>query len=100
MQIQLEKFGTMLTSRQTGREAYAAFKPTLAGIAADEEVIVDFTGISTFSPSWGDEFLWPLVEAYGSRLFLCSSDNPSVQVTLELLEETRGITFQRRTEDQ
>jgi len=87
MIIQLKKFGVTLTSRQLGKEALSAFKPSLAGAGEAEIIEVDFDGVNTFSPSWGDEFLTPLVKKYGDRFILKWSDNPSVISTLKLLEE-------------
>lgn len=91
----LNKFGRVLTSRQSGAEAYAAFLPTLAGLGADEEVVVDFNDVLTFAPSWGDEFLTPLSEKFGDRLRLKQSDNPSVVLTLETLEAAGGMKMRR-----
>ncbi|MFH0854630.1 MAG: hypothetical protein V1891_04015 [bacterium] len=54
MTIYLKKFGTTLTGRQFGKESYAAFKPTLREIKESEEVEIDFEGVITFTPSWGD----------------------------------------------
>lgn len=89
MIIQLKKFGTTLTSRQLGKEALAAFLPSLP--AADAEIIeVDFDGVNTFSPSWGDEFLTPLVKKHGEKFIIKHSDNQSVIATLKLLEEVNG----------
>lgn len=87
MIIYLKKFGTTLNSRQFGKEALAAFKPSLEDIKEDEEVIVDFEGVVTFTPSWGDEFLNFLRVKYKDRLILRNTDNPSVQASLKLLEE-------------
>jgi len=96
MRIHLEKFGTVLSSRPAGKDAYAGFSPTFADITADEEVEVDFSGVSAFTPSWGDEFLTPLLARVGERLVLTHTENPSVALTLELLEETNGYRFRRR----
>jgi len=96
MIIQLKKFGTTLTSRQLGKEALAAFLPSLAAVKADEIVEVDFGGVNTFSPSWADEFLTPLFKRYRERFILKYSDNPSVIVTLKLLEEINGLKFNRK----
>jgi len=96
MKIDLKKFGTVLISRQAGKEAYLAFKPTLDEIKKKEDIEIDFDGVSTFSPSWGDEFLRPLSETYKERLFLRKTDNPSVKLTLELIEETSKIKFQTK----
>ncbi|MFH0955962.1 MAG: DUF4325 domain-containing protein [Candidatus Falkowbacteria bacterium] len=90
MIIQLKKFGVTLTSRQLGKEALSAFMPSLSGTGETETIEVDFSGVNTFSPSWGDEFLTPLVKKYGAKFILKRSDNPSVVATLKLLEEVNG----------
>lgn len=82
----LAKFGTTLTSRQLGKEAYAAFQPHLGELTEGEKLEIDFEGVNTFSPSWGDEFLTPLVETFGDRVILINTQNPSVMATLKLLE--------------
>lgn len=61
MTIFLKKFGTTLNGRQFGRESFAAFEPSLRDVKNDEDVVVDFEGVVTFTPSWGDEFL-PLIQ--------------------------------------
>ena len=93
MKVELQKFGTTLISRQSGREAFAAFLPTLREIPSDESVEVDFNGVLTFSPSWGDEFLRPLQEKFGQHLILLKSKNLSVTMTIELLEKIGGEKF-------
>lgn len=96
MKIQLEKFGSILTSRPAGKDAYAGFLSVLNTIADDETVEVDFNGVSSLSPSWGDEFLTPLLGKFGERLLLIHAKNLSVSMTIETLEETNGIKFQVR----
>ncbi|KKW33079.1 MAG: hypothetical protein UY77_C0006G0016 [Candidatus Uhrbacteria bacterium GW2011_GWA2_53_10] len=93
MTIYIVKFGSVLTSRQAGKEAYAAFLPTMKTAAPDEEVLVDFDGISSFSPSWGDEFLTPLQNMFGDRLTLKNVSNPSVALTIATLGRINGIEF-------
>lgn len=92
MKIELKKFGTTLVSRQLGKEALAAFTPTFQ-LKEKEEIIVDFDGVITFSPSWADEFITPLQSFYGDRLIIKKTDNPSVKITLELLEKIKKIKF-------
>lgn len=91
----MKKFGTVLTSRQSGREAYAAFLPTINAVGTGEDVEVDFAGISALSPSWGDEFLTPLLEKFGTRLKITNAKNPSVALTLDLIEKIHGQHFSR-----
>ncbi len=93
MFIQLKKFGTTLISRQSGKEAFLAFSPELRQSAENEIIEVDFEGVNTFTPSWGDEFLSPLQERFGDRLKLRNVSNPSVQATLELLEDINKKKF-------
>lgn len=90
MIIFLKKFGTTLNGRQFGRESFAAFEPSLADVKNDENVTVDFEGVITFTPSWGDEFLGPLFSRFGSRLALKNTENPSVLATLKLLGTIYG----------
>lgn len=93
MTIELKKFGLTLTSRDDGREARAAFQPSLQAVAADEKIEVDFSGVNTLSPSWGDEFLTPLLKTFGHRLILANTSNPSARATLDLLEKIHGLKF-------
>lgn len=93
MIIEIKKFGTTLISRQTGKEAALACQTILRGVGNDEIVEIDFAGVLTFSPSWGDEFLSPLLNAYGQRLVLKNAGNPSVQATLEILQTSTGRKF-------
>jgi len=93
MNIFLKKFGTTLNGRQFGRESLAAFEPSLREIKNNEQVIVDFEGVVTFTPSWGDEFLSALLNRFEKRLILKNTHNPSVQATLEFLEKIHKINF-------
>ena len=86
MIIELSKFGSTLISRQAGREAWAAFQPTLQAIAREENVEVNFDNVLTFSPSWADEFITPLKKQFGDRVTLHETSNPSVKATLDILE--------------
>jgi len=84
-----------LNSRQFGKESFAAFESSLKDVKDNEEVILDFEGVVTFTPSWGDEFLGPLFNRFGERLTLKNTENPSVQATLKLLEKIYGKNFKR-----
>ncbi len=96
MRITLLKFGTTLVSRQQGKEAYAAFLPSLRDVKGGDVLLVDFSGVITFSPSWGDEFLSPLHAKHGANLSLVNiGKNPSILLTLELLEQIHGQQFTR-----
>ena len=95
MKLQLEKFGKTLISRELGSESLKAFQSTLRELSPDEQLEVDFSGVLTLSPSWGDEFLSPLLDQIGDRLVLLPSDNLSVQATLKILEEVNKRKFNK-----
>lgn len=94
MIILLKNFGTTLTSRQLGKEAFAGFAPNLGAVQENEIVTIDFEGVDTFSPSWGDEFLTHMYARFGKRLLLKKTKNPSVHATIEILEETNKMKFE------
>ena len=93
MLIQLKKFGTTLISRSLGQEAFSAFKPSLKNLADDEKLYIDFDGVNTFSPPWGDDFLTPIIENYNWEIYIKKTVNPSVVETLSLLEEIHKYKF-------
>ncbi|MCF7820704.1 MAG: STAS-like domain-containing protein [Candidatus Pacebacteria bacterium] len=93
MKIELKKFGTTLISRQTGKEAYSAFLPTLKSLPSKEELVIDFSGVNTFSPAWGDEFLTKIIKDYKNQVKLVNTKNLSVKNTLSFLEDINKIKF-------
>jgi hypothetical protein len=86
MQIKLVKFGDLLTSRQDGREALAAIRPELNALGASDKIEIDFMGVKTFTPSWGDEFITKIIKEYNKNVTLVNTENASVQATLDILE--------------
>lgn len=88
MIVYLKKFGTTLVSRPAGKEAWLAFQPSLKEVAQSEEIIVDFDGVITLTPSWTDEFLTPLQKDFKQRVKLINTDNSSVKATLEILNKS------------
>lgn len=93
MIVELKKFGTTLLSRQTGRESFLALRPLLKNLKENEDIEINFKGVLTFSPAWGDEFLTPLLEKYEDKLILENTSNPSVKATIEILQTTLGKQF-------
>lgn len=89
MIIQLKKFGTLLMSRPTGKEAYLAFQPTLREVKKDDKIVIDFEGVQVLGPSWADEFITPLKKNFPGRVECVHTENPSVKATLEILNEAK-----------
>lgn len=80
MFIELKKFGEILTSREAGREALSAFLPVLKSVNENEEITIDFQGVSVLTPSWADEFIRPILEKH--KISFINDANPSVQAAL------------------
>lgn len=93
MTIYLKKFGTLLNGRMLGKEAFAAFLPSLKDVQSDENIEVDFEGVDVFSPSWGDEFLNSLINKFGDKVILKNIQGPSVKSTLDFLENINKMKF-------
>jgi hypothetical protein len=91
MTVEIKKFGTILISRQLGREALAAFFSDFNELK--EEIIIDFEGLNVLSPSWADEFITPLHKKFKEKLIIKKSDNSSVIETLALLEKVNNVKF-------
>jgi len=97
MNLQLEKFGKTLISRELGNEAFKAFQTTLRELSPNEKLEIDFSGVLTLAPSWADEFLTPLRDQLTDRLIILASDNLSVQATLKILQEANKYSFNTKT---
>jgi hypothetical protein len=93
MIIELKKFGAILNSRQLGREAFLAFSSNLDKCTEAEKIYIDFSGLSSISPSWADEFLVPIFKKFPDKVILKKEkDSPVVFVT-NILEKTNNIKF-------
>lgn len=85
MRLELKKFGTLLTSRPAGKEAYLAAKAYSLPHNQEEKIEVDFSGVEVLAPSWADEFITPLKAEFPTQVSLLPSNNASVKATLDIL---------------
>lgn len=85
MRLALQKFGTNLTSRPAGAEAYLAAQAYSLPKNKAEKIEVDFTGVQVLTPSWADEFLTPLLADRPGQVVLLPTDNASVKAALEII---------------
>lgn len=88
MRIAIKKFGDILTSRPSGKEAYLSARAYIFPKELGEEIILDFEGVKVLAPSWGDEFISKAMEDYPGKISFEHTDNLSVQATLEILKRT------------
>ena len=91
MKIEVKKFGNILVSRPSGKEAALAIR-TLFRPKADENIELDFTGVLSVAPSWLDEVLNFLRNEYGKERVVClPSNNPSVIESLKVINSHRSV---------
>ncbi|MBU0620123.1 MAG: STAS-like domain-containing protein [Patescibacteria group bacterium] len=91
MRIELKKFGEMLISRPSGREAFLAMSAYLIKDLKEDELIeIDFEGVKVLTPSWADEVITKLAERF-KNVKLLNTKNSTVQATLETLREYSGL---------
>ena len=77
MKVEVKKFGEILTSRPSGREAGLAIKAYFKPEPGDR-IELDFKGVLAVGPSWLDEVLTILRQEYGSDRAIClPSENRS-----------------------
>lgn len=88
MRIEIKQLGTVLSSRPAGKEALLAVRSSiLRDVKKTEALELDFAGVDALTPSWADEFVTPLEEEWGDMLHCANTENPSVKVTLEFLQQ-------------
>ncbi len=85
MKIEIRKFGEILTSRPSGREAFLAARAYLRPAKEGEFLELDFTGVKVMGPSWADEFVSGLKSEFGNRVRYLPSNNPSVIESLKII---------------
>lgn len=85
MKIEMIKFGNLLISRPSGKDAWLSFQPQLALLPSDEEVILDFKGVSVLTPSWMDEFLTPLKKRF-KKIKFANINSPVIRETIDFLK--------------
>ncbi len=91
IKIEIKKFGKVLTSRPSGKEAFAAIRPILDPGA--DVVEIDFSDIISLSPSWADEFFTALKNMYGDKIKYLPTNNPSVIETFKIIDLISSSNF-------
>jgi hypothetical protein len=86
MIVAVRKFGEILISRPAGREA--ALIMTSLRPSYDEPIELEFEGVKVVAPSWLDEVLTALRDAFGDRVTCRSTQNQTVIESLKTLERS------------
>jgi hypothetical protein len=84
--IEVKKFGEILISRPSGREAAAIMLSSFIPPSENESIELDFTGVRAVAPSWLDEVLTALRDKYGDRVRCLNSKNLSLMESLKAID--------------
>ena len=88
MKIEMQKFGTILNSRPSGREAFLRAVQIINSSSEAEEVVLDFLSVEVLTPSFADEFLHLLRDKYKDReIKLENTESATVKETLKSIEK-------------
>jgi hypothetical protein len=80
------KFGDILISLPSGREAFLVARSYLFRDTPDQDsIILDFKDVKELAPSWGDEFITGLKSLYRNRIEVANIDSPAVKAELEVV---------------
>jgi hypothetical protein len=91
MKIEIKKFGNILISRSSGKEAYLAMSAYLTkDVNKDELIEIDFSGVTVLAAGWADEVITKIFQNF-RNVKLLHTDNPSAQVSLKILEECSDL---------
>lgn len=87
MKIEVSKFGKILTSRPSGREAAMSIR-SYVKVTSKEIIELDFSDVISVGPSWLDEVLNILRKEYGKKRIVClPTNNQSVIKSLKIIDE-------------
>ena len=86
MKIEMIKFGNLLISRPSGKDAWLAMQATLKTVPPKEQIILTFKGVSVLTPSWMDEFLTPLKGRF-KKIMMTDIESPVIKETIDFLEK-------------
>jgi len=92
MIVEVKKFGAILNSRPSGREAVLIVKQIINGSKDIDEIILDFNGVDIITPSFADEFISGIKEFYpkSNVKIIGMENNPVIKDVLNSIEKNRN----------
>ena len=92
MTLELKKFGTILNSRSSGREAVLRVKQIINGEKdTADDLVLDFTDVEVVTPSFADEFIRQLRELYPKKEIKIqgTEGNPVLKDVIKIVEDSK-----------
>jgi hypothetical protein len=90
MNVAVSKFGDVLMSRPSGKEAFLMAKAYIFNsISSDEEITLDFSNVKVLTPSWADEFITGIKSNFSNLVTYENTSNESVSASLKTVLNTK-----------
>ncbi|MFA5872105.1 MAG: STAS-like domain-containing protein [Parcubacteria group bacterium] len=91
MIVEVRKFGNILNSRPSGREAVLISKQIINGSKDINEIALDFNGVEVITPSFADEFISGIKLLYPSSKIkiVGMENNPVIKEVLDSMEKDK-----------
>lgn len=84
MNVKINNFGEILTSRPAGKEAILMAESYVFNkLLPEEKITFDFENVKVLTPSWFDEFLKGFKSTHSNLIEYLNTDNSSVKATLK-----------------
>lgn len=84
MILSISKFGEVLMSRPSGKDAFLMAKAYILNtLTQNDEITLDFANVKVLTPSWADEFITGLKSNYSNKIIFINTTNESVDASLK-----------------
>ena len=84
MILSISKFGEVLMSRPSGKDAFLMAKAYILNtLTQNDEITLDFANVKVLTPSWADEFITGLKSNYSNKILFINTTNESVDASLK-----------------
>ncbi len=84
MNVDISKFGEILVSRPSGRDAFLMAKAYIFNsLKPTDCVSLDFSNVKVLTPSWADEFITGIKTTYKNEIKYINTQNESVSASLK-----------------
>jgi len=99
MILELKKFGKILNSRSSGREAVLRVRQIINGEKdTADDIVLDFSEVDVVTPSFADEFIRGLKETYPRKEIKIqgTKDNAVLREVLKIVEEAESANSKKK----
>lgn len=88
MILSISKFGEVLMSRPSGKDAFLMAKAYILNtLTQNDEITLDFANVKVLTPSWADEFITGIKQNYSNKLIFINTTNEAVAASLKTINK-------------